>query len=399
MPGLDALRISRAAAAMEPEEAFVYLAKGMELKRRGYDVVSFGIGQPDFKPPDFAIEAAKKAIRDYSGYGPSKGMPQLREAVAEYLDTRYGVDVKPSEVMITVGGKAAIFLSMAALLEPGDEVIVPDPGYPVYAIVARFFGAKPVFLRLGPGNGYRVRYEDVERLVDSKTRMIVLNYPENPVGTTMSEGDVRAVLELAEERGIAVISDEIYDNFVYDAAHFSALQYPGWRRVLLYANGFSKTFAMTGWRLGYLVADEKIIERASIIANNLYSCPVTFVQVAAAEALRHDPELKWFRPIWEEFRRRRDLIYSLLSSIPGVRLVKPEGAFYAFPDFSGVIEAKGLRDERELADRILEETHVVVLPGSAFPGEAGRGHLRFSFAVSREDIERGMERIRGWMES
>jgi len=391
--------ISKAAAAMEPEEAFIYLAKGMELKKRGVDVVSFGIGQPDFKPPSFAIEAVKKAVDEYSGYGPAGGMPELREAVAEYLNSRYGAGVEPGEVMITVGGKAAVFLAMAAVLEPCDEVIIPDPGYPAYASVARFMGAIPVYLRLSGENGYRVRYEDVERLVGPNTKMIVLNYPENPVGTTMRREDVDAILDLAEDRGIAVLSDEIYDNFVYDGGHYSVLQHEGWRSVAMYANGFSKTFAMTGWRLGYLVADKAVIERAETMANNIYSCPVTFAQVAAAEALRHDPELKWFEPIKEEFRARRDLIYEKLTEIPGVKAVKPEGAFYAFPDFSGVIERKRLRDERELADRLLYEAHVVVLPGSAFPGRAGRGHLRFSFATGREDIERGMERVKEWVES
>ncbi len=390
-------KISRAARALEPEEAFIYLAKGMELKRRGIDVVSFGIGQPDFKPPSFAIEAAKKAIEEYSGYGPGGGMPQLREAVKDYLNSRFNAGLETGEVMVTCGAKAAIFLAMTALLEPCDEVIIPDPGYPVYASVARFIGAVPVFLRLGEENGYRIRSSDVKRLVSDHTKMIILNYPENPVGTTVSEEDVRAIVELAADKGIVVLSDEIYDNFVYDGTHYSTLQHPKWRDAVVYVNGFSKTFAMTGWRLGYLAAQKELVERLEVMANNIYSCPVTFAQIAAAEALRHDPDLKWFQPIREEFRRRRDLIYKLLSEIPGVKLVKPEGAFYAFPDFSEVIEAKNLRDERELADKILEEAHVVVLPGSAFPGRAGKGHLRFSFAVSREDIEKGMERIQRWV--
>jgi len=398
MKAAGAFKLNESVLRLGAEEAFVYLARGLELKRKGVDVISFGIGQPDFQPPDFVIEEAYRAMKEgYNGYGPSLGMPELREAIAELLSSEQGVDVKPSEVAITVGAKAAVFMGMLSLLEPGDEVIVPDPGYPLYESVARFVGARPVYLRLHSGNGYKVRYEDVEKLVSERTRMIVLNYPENPVGTTIDRRDVETIVELACRRGIVVLSDEIYDHFVYEGSHFSTLQVSEWRNCVYYVNGFSKTFGMTGWRLGYVVTNSALLERLSVVANNMYSCPPTFAQIAAARALRQG--LGWFKSILEGYRRRRDLMYEKLSGIPGVKVRRPEGAFYMFPDFSEVIREKGLRSERELADRLLHEKGVVVLPGTAFPRDGGVRHLRFSFAVDESSIERGIARILEWLEA
>lgn len=392
------LKTSKSSGQLGAEEAFVYLARSLELKRRGVDVISFGIGQPDFQPPKHVIEYAKQAMDEgYNGYGPSLGMPELREAISHFINQEYGTDVKPEEVAVTAGAKAAVFIGMLALLEPGDEVIIPDPSYPLYESVARFVGARPVFLRLHHGNNYKIRYEDVEKLVTSKTRMVVINYPENPVGSTMDPKDVEGIVELAYKHNFVVMADEIYDHFIYEGKHFSTLQTPYWRDVVYYVNGFSKTFGMTGWRLGYVVANKDLVSKLSVIANNMYSCPVTFAQIAAAKAL-HDG-LDWFKPILNQYRGRRDMIYQQLLSIKGVRVVKPEGAFYIFPDFSEIIKAKGLKSERELADRLLEEKGVVVLPGTAFPKEAGKGHLRLAFAVKEDDIKRGINRIKEWIES
>lgn len=389
-------RLNDSVTRLGAEEAFVYLARSMELKRKGVDVVSFGIGQPDFQPPDFVIEEAYKAMKEgFNGYGPSLGMPELREAIAEFVGEKYKVDVKPSEVAVTVGAKAAIFMGMLSLLNPGDEVIIPDPSYPLYESVAKFVGANPVFLKLHSGNNYKLKADDVERLISERTRMIVLNYPENPVGTTMDKEDVESIVELASRKGIVVVSDEIYDHFVYEGAHHSTLQVDSWRDCVYYVNGFSKTFGMTGWRLGYVIANAKLIERLSLVANNMYSCPPTFTQIAAARALSQG--LSWFKPILESYRKRRDMIYEKLLQIPGVRVRKPEGAFYIFPDFSEVIRSAKLKNERELADRLLYEKGVVALPGTAFPKDGGVGHLRFSFAVREVDIEKGIERIRDWV--
>ncbi|MEZ0346693.1 MAG: pyridoxal phosphate-dependent aminotransferase [Infirmifilum sp.] len=391
------LKTSSSTGRLGAEEAFVYLARSMELKRRGVDVVSFGIGQPDFQPPKHVIEYAKQAMdAGFNGYGPSLGMPELREAVSQFINQEYGVDVKPEEVAITAGAKAAVFIGMLSLLEPGDEVIIPDPSYPLYESVASFIGAKTVFLKLDRKNKYKIKYEEIEKLVTSRTRMVVINYPENPVGSTMDRGDIEALLELAYRKNFVVLSDEIYDHFVFEGRHFSTLQTPYWRDVVYYVNGFSKTFGMTGWRLGYVIANKDLIAKLSVVANNMYSCPVTFAQIAAAKALNDG--LDWFKPILAQYSKRRELIYQLLSSIRGVRVVKPEGAFYIFPDFSEIIEAKGLKSERELADRLLEEKGVVVLPGTSFPKESGKGHLRLAFAVKEEDIEKGISRIKTWIE-
>lgn len=391
-------RISKSASLLGAEEAFVYLAKSLELKRRGVDVISFGIGQPDFQPPPHVIAEAKRAMDEgFNGYGPSLGMPELREAVAEFVSQEYDTDVKPEEVAVTVGAKSAIFMAMVTLLEPGDEVIIPDPSYPLYESVARYVGAKPVFLRLHKGNNYKVTFAEVEKLFTSKTRMIVLNYPENPVGTTIEGKDVEEIVDFASKKGVVVLSDEIYDHYAYEKKHFSTLQTPAWRECVYHVNGFSKTFGMTGWRLGYVVANADLISKLSVVANNIYSCPVTFEQIAAARALKQG--LDWFKPIFEEYKRRRDIIHSELASIKGVRVAKPEGAFYIFPDFSQIISEKGLSGERELADRLLYEKGVVVLPGTAFPKEGGVNHLRFSYAVAEDAIREGMNRIREWIES
>lgn len=394
----QAFRVSRASSQFGAEEAFVYLAKSLELKKKGVDVISFGIGQPDFQPPPHVLAEAKKAMDEgFNGYGPSLGMPELREKIADFVSQEYRTDVKPEEVAITVGAKSAIFIGMITLLEPGDEVIIPDPSYPLYESVARYIGAKPVFLRLHRDNNYKITFPEIEKLVTDKTKMIVLNYPENPVGTTIDRRDIEEIVDFASKKGIVILSDEIYDHFVYEKKHFSTLQTANWRETVYYVNGFSKTFAMTGWRLGYVITNKDLVSKLSVVANNIYSCPVTFEQIAAARAL--DYGLDWFKEILEGYKRRRDLIYQELLSIKGVRTVKPEGAFYIFPDFTQVVKEKGLKNERELVDRLLYEKGVVTLPGTAFPKDGGINHLRFSFAVPENAIREGIKRIKEWVES
>lgn len=392
-----ALEISAAASKLRPEEAFMYLAKAVELKNRGVDVISFGIGQPDFLPPSHVVEAAKKALDEgYSGYGPSAGLPELREAIAVFVNESYGVDVKPEEVMVTVGAKTAVFMGLMALVNPGDEVIIPDPGYPLYESAVLFSGGKPIFVKLSEEEGYRMDPSRIIGKITDRTRVIILNYPENPTGSTIAKEDVDEIMEIAAEKGIAVFSDEIYDRYVYDGEHYSTLQHEGWREVLYYVNGFSKTFAMTGWRLGYVVTNKALIGKLEVIANNIYSCPVTFAQKAAVTALEEG--LEWFKPIWAEFKARRDLIHELLNRLPGVRAVRPRGAFYIFPNIEGLMRIIGVKDSVQLTERLLYEGGVLALPGTAFPGEGGRGHLRFSFAVNREDIKEGLERIKCWVD-
>ncbi len=392
----DILTLSKNASKLKPEEAFIYLAKALELKQKGVDVISFGIGQPDFQPPRHVIEAAKKALDEgYSGYGPSLGLPELREAIKDFINESYGTDIKKEEVMVTVGAKTAVFMGLIALINPGDEVIIPDPGYPLYESAVAFAGGKPIFVKLKEEENYRMDPSDIEEAITSKTKVIILNYPENPVGATLSKEDVIEIMEIAKRNRIIVFSDEIYDRYVYDGEHFSTLQYDEWREILYYVNGFSKTFAMTGWRLGYVVTNSKLIEKLDTLANNIYSCPVTFAQKAIADALQEG--LDWFKPIWKEFRERRDLIYTELNSIDGMNAVKPRGAFYIFPNVKGLEEKIGVENSISLVNKMLYDIGVLALPGTAFPGEGGKYHLRFSFAVSKEDIRKGIQRIREWI--
>ncbi|MCD6564085.1 MAG: aminotransferase class I/II-fold pyridoxal phosphate-dependent enzyme, partial [Thermoproteales archaeon] len=245
----DISSLSKNASKLKPEEAFIYLAKAMELKRKGVDVISFGIGQPDFQPPSHVIEAAKRALdMGYSGYGPSLGLPELREAIKDFVNESYGTDIKKEEVMVTVGAKTAVFMGLIALIDQGDEVLIPDPGYPLYESAVLFAGGKPVFVKLREDEDYRMDPKMIEDAVTSRTRVIILNYPENPAGSTLSKNDVLEIMEIAKRNNIVVFSDEIYDRYVYDGEHFSTLQYDEWRSNLYYVNGFSKTFAMTGWR-------------------------------------------------------------------------------------------------------------------------------------------------------
>ena len=391
-------KLSRAVSKLKPEEAFIYLSKALKLKEQGRDVISFGIGQPDFSPPRHLIELAKKALNDgYSGYGPSLGLPELREAIAEFLNESYRTDIKPEEVMVTVGAKTAVFMGIISLVEPGDEVLIPDPGYPLYESAIRYAGGKPVFVPLNEKENFRLSYESFAEKINERTKMIILNYPQNPTGSTLEEKDVRDILEEAERRGIVIMSDEIYDRYSYDAPHFPTISYEGWRNLLYYVNGFSKTFAVTGWRVGYLVTNRELIEKLETVANNIYSCPVTFVQKALADALEEG--INWFKPIFEEFKARRDIIYEELNKLKGVRCVKPKGAFYTFPDVKGIQEMAKARDTVELVERMLYETGVLALPGEAFPGNLSKGHLRFSFALPRERIREGIDRIRRWIEA
>lgn len=389
--------ISKNASKLKPEEAFIYLAKALELQRKGRDVISFGIGQPDFQPPEHLVELAKKALDEgYSGYSPSAGIPELREAIAEFINQSYGTDVSPEEVMVTVGAKTAVFMGMISLVEEGDEVLIPDPGYPLYESAVMYAGGKPVFVPLREEEGYRLSYESFAEKISDKTKMIVLNYPENPTGSTLSESDVRDIMEEAEKRNIIVLSDEIYDRYSYDNPHYPTLKYEGWRDLLYYVNGFSKTFSVTGWRVGYLITNKDLVKKLETIANNIYSCPVTFTQKALADALKEG--LSWFKPIFEEFKERRDVIYSELNKLEGVKCVKPKGAFYAFPNITGLQEMLGIKDTVTLVEKMLYEAGVLALPGTAFPGNLGEGHLRFSFAISAERIREGIRRINEWIE-
>lgn len=385
---------------IEGETAFTFLALARELQSRGQRVISFGIGQPDFVTPDHIREAAKRALDEgFTGYTETAGIPELREAIADYLNGRYGSDVKPDEIVVTTGAKTAIFLALAAYVRPGDEVIIPEPSYYAYAQVVKLFGGKPIYIPMDfkPGYGFKLNIERIEDAITSKTRAIVVNNPHNPTGSIFLKDQLEALVELARRKGILIVADEIYDNFVYSGVNFtSLLSWEDWRDYLLYINGFSKTFSMTGWRLGYLVVRREVIPRILDLAVTVYSCAPSIAQKAGVVALRGPWE-----PVHEmikTFEERARILYEELSRAPGIEAYMPQGAFYMFPRVKGLVEAMN-SDVDEFVKKLLYEKGVLVLPGKAFPDKAGIWHVRISFATKTEDVREGARIIRELAES
>ena len=376
------------------EAGFVYIAKARELAAKGVEVISFGVGQPDIPTFDHIIEEGKRALDErFTGYTETAGIPELREAIADYLNERYGAGVKPSEVIVTTGAKTAIFLAIASFLDPGDELLVPEPSYPAYPEVARALGARPRFvpLRFKPGEGFELDLEALEEAITPRTKMVVLTNPHNPTGAVFPPSQVEELLDIAKKHGLIVLADEIYDNFVYEGGFRSVLADPEWRDYVLYVNGHSKTFSMTGWRLGYLVAREEVARKLTRLAVNIYSCAPSISQRAGVAALKGPWEP--VKRMVEEFKRRRDVIVEELSRIPGFEAYKPQGAFYIFPRIKQLLDQVGMSTE-EFVDHILYSRGVVMLPGTVFPEKAGDGFVRFSYAVSVEKIRKGLARIR-----
>jgi len=375
------------------EGAFIVLAKARELEREGKDVIHLEIGEPGYLPPRHVLEATKKAVdQGMTKYTPSAGIYELREAIADRVSSTRGVDVSAENVVVTVGAKMAIFASLMMLVDPGDEVVIPMPAYPAYESVARFAGGvvKPVLLR--EEKGFSPDVEDILSAVSEKTKAIVINTPSNPTGGIYKRKDLEEIVKLAIEKDIVVISDEIYEDIIFDGKkHESILSVPGAEDVSIMISGFSKTWAMTGYRLGYVVAKKEFAEKITKIQINTTSCPAHFTQIAAIEALKGPwDEVK---AMIEDYQYKRDLIYDEINKINGFTMIKPAGTFYAFPN----IKKTGMSSE-EMATKLLEEAGVALLPGTAF-GDAGEGYLRISFAGPREDIVEGMKRIREFMSS
>jgi len=373
---------------LKAESAFVILQKAKMLEREGYDVIHFEIGEPDFDTPEHIKEAAAKALKEgYTHYTPSPGILELREAISEYLEEEFKVEYGPDEIIATPGGKAAIFYALATVVEEGDEVIIPDPAFPAYESVIRFLNAKPVFVRLKEENDFRMIPEDVEAKVTDKTKAVVINSPHNPCGSVLTRGDVEGLAEIALRHNLVLITDDVYHKIIYDGfEHESVVSIPEVRDRVLLLNSLSKTYAMTGWRIGYIAADRRFIERMVVLQNNLVSCLPAFVQKATVAALRGPQD--FVKKMVDEYRRRRDVIVDGLNRIRGFKCKKPLGAFYVFPNVKGV----GM-DERELVEYLLREAKVATLHGSAF-GLGGEGYLRFSYATSVDLIKTGLERIK-----
>ncbi len=380
------MEVAQRMGRLSGEGAFQVLAKAKALESQGREIIHLEIGEPDFDTPQNIVEEAIQALRaGYTHYSPSAGIPELREEIAEHICDTRGMGVKPSQVVVTPGAKPIIFFTILALVEEGDEVIYPNPGFPTYESVINFVGATPVPLPLREEYGFRFDPDEFRSKVSPRTRLIIINSPHNPTGGILTREELVAIAEVARERDIMVLSDEIYCRIIYEGSHMSIATIWDMQDRTVIVDGFSKSYAMTGWRLGYGVMPEWLAEQVTLLMINSNSCTATFVQRAGLEALR-GPQDEVERMV-AAFRERRDLIAEGLCRIGGFRCSKPQGAFYVFPN----VEGTGM-GERELADYLLNEAGVAVLPGSSF-GRYGRGFLRLSYANSIENMEKALVRI------
>jgi aspartate/methionine/tyrosine aminotransferase len=375
------------------ETAFEVLARAKALEAEGRSIINLGIGQPDFRTPAHIVEAGMKALADgHHGYTPAPGIPQLREAVAADLHRRHGVEVSPSRVVVVPGGKVTMFFAMLMFGEPGAEILYPNPGFPIYESAIRFSGATPVPIPLHEETGFSFKAEEVLERVTKQTRLIVLNSPANPTGGVVPKEELdKLVAGLVRFPHVAILSDEIYSAMTYDGArHVSLLSYEELEGRVVLLDGWSKTYAMTGWRLGYAVWPDALVDSATRLAVNCHSCVNASAQWAGVAALEGPQDE--VRKMVAAFAERRRYIVDALGGLPGFRCVEPGGAFYAFPNVSGT----GL-DAKTLQTRLLEEAGVAAIAGTSF-GAYGEGFLRFSYAASLAELEEAVARIRRWLE-
>jgi aspartate/methionine/tyrosine aminotransferase len=376
-------RIARRMAGLGTETAFEVLARARKLEAAGRKIIHLEIGEPDFDTPPHIVEAACSALRGgWTHYGPAAGQPTARAAIAEWFSKDRRVSVGPENVVITPGAKPILFYAVLALVDEGDEVIYPDPGFPIYQSVISYFGAKPVPLPLREDRDFTFDIADLEARIGPRTKMVILNSPHNPCGSMLSREDLRQIAELAEKHDFWVLADEIYSKIVYEEPFESITQFPGMLDRTIVVDGFSKTYAMTGWRLGYGIMPADVEPHVSRLMVNSNSCTASFSQIAAIAAL-NGPQDE-VRAMLAEFRRRRDRIVDGLNAIEGVSCRRPKGAFYVFPNIRGT----GYRSQ-ELQDSLLLDAGVASLSGTSF-GPEGEGYLRFSYANSLENIDRAL---------
>jgi len=383
------LRLAERMSRLGTESAFEVLVRARELEARGKEIIHLEIGEPDFATPDNVVEAAARALREgWTHYGPPAGLPQLRKAVAEYTARQLGISVDPGEVVITPGGKPIMFFTILALVDKQDEVLYPNPGFPIYESMIQFVGGRAVPYGLREDRDFDVDASEILEKITDRTRLIILNSPHNPTGGVMSPDAIKALAKALASREIFVLSDEIYSRLIYEGEHASLAQFPGMKEGTIILNGFSKTYAMTGWRMGYGVMRPDLARQVALLMTNSNSCTASFSQIAGIEALRgNQASVDRMR---EEFRRRRGVIVEGLNRIPGFRCRQPRGAFYVFPNIK-----ETRRNSRTLADALLNEAGVACLAGTAF-GNWGEGYLRFSFANSVENIQKALDRIESW---
>ena len=390
IPTQNELQLARRMSRLGTETAFEVLNKARALERRGRSIVHLEIGEPDFDTPGNVVEAAVDALhKGWTHYGPSAGLPELRQAIAEYVSRTRGVKVTNDEVVVVPGGKPIIFFSMLALVDEGDEVIYPNPGFPIYESMINYVGGRAVPIALREERDFTLDVRELESLISNRTKLIIINSPQNPTGGVLGSRDIEQIASVIGDRNIMVLSDEIYSRLLFDGEqHFSIMSVPGMQERTILLDGFSKTYAMTGWRIGYGVMRADLAAHMTRLMTNSNSCTASFTQIAGIEALRGDQSS--VAGMRDEFQRRRDVFVAGLNQIKGFSCRMPKGAFYVFPNIKGT----GWKS-KPLADSLLEQAGVAALSGTSF-GAFGEGYLRFSVANSLEKLQEALARMDQW---
>jgi len=384
------LQLARRMSRLGTETAFEVLNKARALERQGRSIIHLEIGEPDFDTPANVVEAAVDALHSgWTHYGPSAGLPDLRQALAEYVSRTRGVKVSSDEVVVVPGGKPVIFFSILSLVDEGDEVIYPNPGFPIYESMINYVGGRAVPIALREEHDFSLDVNELESLISERTKLIIINSPQNPTGGVLERRDIEQIAKVIDDRNIMILSDEIYSRLLFDGGqHFSIMSVPGMQERTILLDGFSKTYAMTGWRMGYGVMRADLAAHMTRLMTNSNSCTASFTQVAGIEAIRGDQ--RSVDQMRDEFQRRRDAFVAGLNKIKGFSCRMPKGAFYVFPNIMGT----GWKS-KPLADALLEQAGVAALSGTAF-GAFGEGYLRFSVANSLENLQQALERIDQW---
>ena len=383
------LRLAQRMSRLGTETAFEVLAKARAVEAKGRDIVHLEIGEPDFDTPANIVDAAVDALhKGFTHYGPSAGLPDLRKVIADEVAATRHTTVSPDEVVVVPGGKPIIFFTLMALVQEGDEVIYPNPGFPIYESMIHFLGAKPVPIPLREEREFRLDTAELKSLITDRTRLIILNSPQNPTGGVMTRKDIEEMAAILADRDIMVLSDEIYSRLIFEGEHHSLFSYDDLRDRIILLDGFSKTYAMTGWRMGYGVMRVDLAQQIARLMTNSNSCTASFTQKAGIEAIC-GPQAS-VTVMNDEFKKRRDYFAERINRIKGFRCLVPKGAFYMFPNITGT----GWKS-KPLADALLDEAGVAALSGTSF-GAYGEGYLRFSIANSLENIAKALDRVQAW---
>ena len=372
------------------ETAFEVLAKAKALESQGKSIIHLEIGEPDFDTPSNIIKAAQNPLSNgYTHYGQSPGLMEVRERIAQEVSETRNISVSANNVVITPGAKPIMFFAMLALIDEGDEVIYPNPGFPIYESMINFVGGIPVPMKLLASNNFEIDINDIVDQISPKTKLMIINSPNNPCGSVISKEDLTTLANLAKKNDFTILTDEVYRRFLYEDEYFSPVSVPGMTERTIILDGFSKTYSMTGWRAGFGVMPENLVEPISRLSTNSVSCTASFTQIATLEAM-NGPQEEPMRMV-DEFKKRRDVIVNGLNSIPGIECPMPGGAFYVFPS----IEGTGM-SSKQFANDLLEKHGVACLAGESF-GEYGKGCIRFSFANSMENLNEALDRINSFV--